>query len=59
MKKTVRQVTEEDIDAEVQKLRERSAQSRLVEEDRPAKEGDYVFVDYSGTFEDGETIRRS
>ena len=56
VKKTVRQVTEEDIDAEVQKLRERSAQSRLVEEDRPAKEGDYVFVDYSGAFEDGETI---
>ncbi len=56
VKKTVRQVTEEDIDAEVQKLRERSAQSRLVEEDRPAEEGDYVFVDYSGTFEDGETI---
>lgn len=56
VKKTVRQATEEDIDAEVQKLRERSAQSRLIEEDRPAKEGDYVFVDYSGTFEDGETI---
>lgn len=56
VKKTVRQMTEEDIDAEVQKLRARSAQSRLVEEGRPAKEGDYVFVDYSGTFEDGETI---
>ncbi len=56
VKKTVRQVTEEDIDAEVQKLRERSAQSRLIEEDRPAKEGDYVFVDYRGAFEDGETI---
>ncbi len=56
VKKTVRQVTEEDIDAEVDKLREISAQSRLVEESRPAKEGDYVFVDYSGIFEDGETI---
>ncbi len=56
VKKTVRQATEEDIDAEVDKLRERSAQSRLTEEDRPAKDGDYVFVDYSGTFEDGETI---
>ena len=56
VKKTVRQVAEEDIDAEVDKLRERSAQSRLVEEDRPAKDGDYVFVDYSGAFEDGETI---
>lgn len=56
VKKTVLRVTEDDIDAEVQKIRERSAQSRLIEEDRPAKEGDYVFVDYSGTFEDGETI---
>ena len=56
VKKIVRQVTEEDIDAEVQKLRERAAQSRLIEDDRPAKDGDYVFVDYSGTFEDGETI---
>ena len=56
VKKTVLRVTEDDIDTEVQKLRERSAQSRLVEEDRPAREGDYVFVDYSGTFEDGETI---
>ncbi len=56
VKKTVLRVTEEDIDAEVQKLREGSAQSRLIEEDRPAREGDYVFVDYSGKFEDGETI---
>ncbi len=56
VKKTVRQVTEEEMDAEIQKLREKAAQSRLIEEDRPAKEGDYVFVDYSGTFEDGETI---
>ena len=56
VEKVVRQVTEEDIDAEIEKLRERAAQSRLIEEDRPAKDGDYVFVDYSGTFEDGETI---
>ncbi|MCY3625053.1 MAG: trigger factor [Candidatus Dadabacteria bacterium] len=56
VRKTVLRVTEEDIDAEVQKLRERSAQSRLVEEDRPSREGDYLFVDYSGKFEDGETI---
>ena len=56
VKKTVFQVTEEDIDAEIEKLREKGAQSKLIEKDRPAKEGDYVFVDYSGTFEDGETI---
>lgn len=56
VKKTVLRVTEEDIDAEVRKLREKSAQSRLIEQDRPAREGDYVFVDYGGTFEDGETI---
>ena len=56
VKRTVFQVTEEDIDAEIRKLREKAAQSRLTEEDRPAKEGDYVFVDYIGTFEGGETI---
>ncbi|MCY3986471.1 MAG: trigger factor [Candidatus Dadabacteria bacterium] len=56
VKKTVRNVTEEDIDAEIQKLRERSAQSKLIEDNRPAQEGDYVFVDYSGTFLTGETI---
>ena len=56
VKKTIRLVTEDDVDAEVEKLRQRAAQSRLVEDDRPAAEGDYVFVDYNGTFEDGETI---
>ena len=56
VKKIVRQIAEEDIDVEVQKLRERAAQSKLIEEDRPAKKGDYVFVDYRGTFEDGEII---
>lgn len=56
VKKTVLQVTEEDIDAEIEKLREKGAQSKLIEKNRSAKEGDYVFVDYSGTFEDGETI---
>ncbi len=56
VKKTVLQMTEEDIDAEIEKLREKGAQSKLIEKNRSAKEGDYVFVDYSGTFEDGETI---
>ncbi len=56
VKKTVLKVTEEDIDDEINKIRERSAHSKPIEEDRPAREGDYVYVDYKGTFEEGGTI---
>lgn len=38
--------TEEDVDNEMQKQRERNA--RMVDVDRPAKEGDMVLLDYTG-----------
>ena len=41
--KQVRQITDEDIEARIQKLREESGVERVVE--RPAKEGDLVLVD--------------
>lgn len=41
--KHVRQITDEDIEARIQKLREESGVERVVE--RPAKEGDLVLVD--------------
>ncbi|MBQ7164339.1 MAG: trigger factor, partial [Clostridia bacterium] len=41
-------VTVEDVDAEIEKLRERN--SRMVDvTDRPAKDGDTVVIDYSGS----------
>ncbi|MDD3693135.1 MAG: trigger factor [Oscillospiraceae bacterium] len=50
-KKKVEAVTEDDIDAEISKLRQRNA--RLVDvEDRPAQNGDMVTFDFEG-FVDG------
>ena len=56
VKKTIRQITEEDIDEELQGLTQRSAQLRLLETDRAAEKGDYLVVDYAGAFENGDTI---
>jgi len=39
-------ITDEDVDKELEALRRRN--SRLVNVDRPAKEGDTVIIDYSG-----------
>ena len=43
-------VTDEDIDAEINRLKERN--SRMVSVDRPAKDGDTVVIDFEG-FVDG------
>jgi trigger factor len=44
-------VTDEEVDAEVERLRERTAKLETAE--RPAGSGDYVVIDYAGTL-DGE-----
>lgn len=46
-------VTEEDIDKEMKALQKRNG--RMVDVDRPAKEGDRVMLDYNGTV-DGESF---
>lgn len=55
LEKRTREVTEEDVDREIQELRARGGTSKLVEEDRSARKGDHVVVDYAGEFENGET----
>lgn len=55
LEKTVREVTEEDVDREILEIRTQSGTSKLIEEDRPVVTGDCVVVDYTGEFEDGET----
>ena len=50
------EATEEEIDGELERLREGAAQTKLLEGDRPARNGDLAVVDYSGTPPDGETI---
>lgn len=44
------EVTEEDVDKEIEKLRRRNA--RLVSAERPAREGDTVVLDYEGRIGD-------
>ena len=44
------EVTEEDVDKELENLQKRN--SRMVVVDRPAKEGDTVLIDYEGWAED-------
>ncbi|MGI6722608.1 MAG: trigger factor [Anaerovoracaceae bacterium] len=45
--------SDEDIDAELEKMRKRNA--RMVEVERPAKDGDMVLLDYTG-YIDGEAF---
>lgn len=56
LKKEVYEVKEEDVENTLQKIIDNNAQSKLLEKDRPVEKGDFVYVDYSGTLEDGSTI---
>ena len=52
--KTVKKVTDEDINAELKKLQDRN--SRMVDvDDRPAKDGDNTIIDFEG-FVDGKAF---
>ena len=55
LKKSKIVIKKEDIDKTLTDLRERSAQSKLVEEDREVKKGDVVVIDFEGKI-DGETV---
>ncbi len=52
----VPEVTEEEVQKRIEELAEAMAQFKEVEEDRPAKEGDLVVIDFKGTLEDGTEI---
>lgn len=56
LKKNKVEVKQEDIDKALEQLRERSAQSKLLEEDRGVAKGDYAVVDFEGKL-DGETVK--
>ena len=52
----VPEVTEEEVQKRIEELAEAMAQFKEVQEDRPAKEGDLVVIDFKGTLEDGTEI---
>ncbi len=49
------EVTEAEIEAEINRLRETHAELQKIDEPRPLKEGDYVVLDFQG-FQDGEPL---
>lgn len=53
LKKALYQITDEEMDAQLQMLQKNLAQQIPVTEDRGVKENDFVLIDYEG-FEDGK-----
>ena len=53
LKKTLYQVTDEEMDAQLQMLQKNLAQQIPITEDRAVKENDFVLIDYEG-FKDGK-----
>ena len=52
----VPEMTDEEVQKRIEELAEAMAQFKEVAEDRPAKEGDLVLIDFTGTLEDGTKI---
>ncbi|MCB2167342.1 MAG: trigger factor [Deltaproteobacteria bacterium] len=48
LKRTLYRATDEEVDAQLQMLRNNLARMVPIEEDRPVADGDYVVVDYEG-----------
>jgi trigger factor len=53
LKKNLYKVSAEEMDAQLKMLQKNLAQQKTLEEDRPAREGDFVLIDYEG-FKDGK-----
>ncbi len=52
----VPKVSDEEVQKRIEELAEAMAQFKEAQEDRPAKEGDLVVIDFKGTLEDGTPI---
>ncbi len=53
LKKNLYKVSAEEMDAQLKMLQKNLAQQKTLDEDRPAREGDFVLMDYEG-FKDGK-----
>jgi trigger factor len=53
LKKNLYKVSAEEMDAQLKMLQKNLAQQKTIEEDRPARERDFVLIDYEG-FKDGK-----
>lgn len=55
IKKTVREVSEEDIQAQLRMFQKKLSRTEAITEDRPVQEDDFVLFHYEG-FEDGKPV---
>ena len=55
LKKARREVTEEDIQHQLQMFQKNLSRTEAIEEDRPVEDGDFVLIHYEG-FEKGEPV---
>lgn len=55
LKKKTYQVSEEEVEGQISRLRKDLARQKPLEENRPAQEGDIVLIDYEG-FADGKPV---
>jgi trigger factor len=55
LKKKLYQVTEEEVEGQIRRLRKDLTRQKPLEESRPAQEGDIVLIDYEG-FADGKPV---
>ncbi len=53
LKRNIYKVSDEEMDVQLKMLQKNLAQQKTLEEDRPAREGDFVLIDYEG-FKDGK-----
>ncbi|MBW1892846.1 MAG: trigger factor [Deltaproteobacteria bacterium] len=58
LKKTIYKVSDGEVNAQLEMLRKNLAKLEPIKEDRPAKEGDSVIIDYEG-FKDGEPFEET
>jgi len=52
LNKTLYEVSEDEIDAQIQMIRRTMASKQAVKEERAVKEGDFVLIDYQGFLDD-------
>ena len=56
--KEIRQITDADVDRELQELQHRHISLVSIEEDRPVRDGDYVLISFEG-FRNGQPVQGS
>ena len=58
LKKNIYKISDEEVEAQLKMLQKNLAQQKTIEEERPAREGDFVLITYEG-FKDGKPFEET